>query len=281
MARVSFCHGAIGLSPRPIAPAGNPPKSRGGLIDTSVVPASVNGLSSVGREGRSTMVSLLSEPPKAVVAWSSGKDSAFALHEVRRTDEFDVVGLLTTVTADYRRVAMHGVRESVLDLQAGALGLPLDKVQIPARCTNDLYAEKMAEAVARLAAGGVTRMVFGDLYLEDVRDYRIRNLAGTGIEPVFPLWGRDTRTLAHEMIASGLRATLACIDPRVLDRSLAGHDFDDALLDALPDGADPCGEKGEFHTVVTAGPMFSSPLAVRRGETVERDGFVFTDVLPA
>jgi uncharacterized protein (TIGR00290 family) len=225
--------------------------------------------------------SIVSERPRTVVAWSSGKDSAFALHEVRRSGDYDVVGLLTTVTEDYARVSMHGVREAVLDAQAAALGLPLTRVRIPAACTDDLYAGKMAEAVAALAAGGVTRMVFGDLYLEEVRDYRIRNLAGTGIEPAFPLWGRDTRDLARTMIASGLRATLVCIDPRVLDRSLAGHDFDHALLDALPDGADPCGENGEFHTVVTAGPMFAAPLSVRRGETVERDGFVFTDVLPA
>ncbi len=219
--------------------------------------------------------------PKAVVAWSSGKDSAFALHEVRRSGDFDLAGLLTTVTDDYRRVSMHGVREEILDAQAAALGLPLTKVRIPATCTGELYAEKMAAAVAALSADGVSHMVFGDLYLEDVRDYRVRNLAGTGIEPVFPLWKRDTRMLAETMIASGMKAILACIDPRVLDRSLAGHDYDEALIAALPDGADPCGENGEFHTVVTAGPMFSAPLSVTRGQTVERGGFVFTDVLPA
>ena len=218
--------------------------------------------------------------PKALVAWSSGKDSAWSLREVLRAGELEVVGLLTTVTSEFGRVSMHAVREALLDAQAAALGLPCRKVRIPWPCPNDAYEREMAAAVAEARAAGVTRIVFGDLFLADIRAYREERLAGTGVAPVFPLWGRETALLAREMIAGGLVATLTCVDPRRLDRALAGRPFDAALLAALPAGVDPCGENGEFHTFVSAGPMFRAPLDVVGGEVVEREGFVFADVLP-
>jgi uncharacterized protein (TIGR00290 family) len=219
--------------------------------------------------------------PKALVAWSSGKDSAWALHEVRREGGLDVVGLLTTVTSEFGRVSMHAVREALLDRQAAALGLPCRKVRIPFPCPNGTYEAEMARAVAEAHDAGVTRIVFGDLFLEDVRAYRVERLAGTGIEPVFPLWGRDTARLAREMIAGGLRATLTCVDPRRLDPSFAGRRFDAALLDALPPEVDPCGERGEFHSFCWAGPMFERPIPVAGCEVVTREGFVFADMLEA
>ena len=221
-----------------------------------------------------------SASPKAVVSWSSGKDSAFALSEVRREGSLDVVGLLTTITRDFHRVSMHGVRESLLDAQAGAAGLPLHKVEIPSPCPNPVYEAAMGAAVARLRAEGVTHLVFGDLFLPDIRAYREARLAGTGIAPVFPLWARPTSTLARAMIESGLEARVVCLDPKKLPRSWAGRRFDPAFLRELPPGVDPCGENGEFHTFVSAGPMFSRPIRVEEGETVERDGFVFTDLRP-
>jgi uncharacterized protein (TIGR00290 family) len=218
---------------------------------------------------------------KALVAWSSGKDSAYALHETRRRGEVELAGLLTTVTADYGRISMHGVREEVLALQARAAGLPLRRVAIPAGCVNADYERAMGEAMRTALEDGVTHVVFGDLFLEDVRAYRERMLAGTGISPMFPLWGRDTAALAREMIEAGLDATLVCVDPRVLPASLAGRRFDRRLLAELPPGVDPCGENGEFHTCVTAGPMFSQAIRVAPGEVVSRDGFVFADLVPA
>lgn len=219
--------------------------------------------------------------PKALVAWSTGKDSAWALREVQRAGEVEVVGLLTTVTQAFERVSMHAVREALLDRQAEALGLPCSRVRIPWPCTNERYESEMTRALADARGAGVTRVVFGDLFLGEVRAYREAKLAGTGIEPAFPLWGRDTNQLARDMLAGGLRATLTCVDPRRLDRSFAGRAFDEALLAALPAGVDPCGENGEFHSFVSAGPMFRAPLAVTVGEVVEREGFVFADVLAA
>lgn len=216
---------------------------------------------------------------KAWVSWSSGKDSAWALHEVRRRGKLEVTALLTTVNATHSRVAMHAVRESVLEAQAAVAGLPLVKVPIPSPCPNEVYEAAMCEAMARARTQGVTQVVFGDLFLEDVRRYREEKLAGTGIAPVFPLWGRDTAQLAREMIAAGMRAVLTCVDPSKLPRAFAGRGFDAALLAALPAGVDPCGENGEFHTCAVAGPMFAAALDVATGETVERDGFVFTDVV--
>jgi uncharacterized protein (TIGR00290 family) len=218
--------------------------------------------------------------PKALVAWSSGKDSAWALHEVRREGALEVVGLTTTVTSEFGRVSMHAVREGLLDRQAAALGLPCRKVRIPWPCPNAVYEEEMGKVVRAAVAEGVTRVVFGDLLLEDVRAYREATLAGTGMEPVFPLWRRDTAALARDMIEGGLRATLTCVDPRRVPRALAGRTFDAALLAALPAGVDPCGENGEFHTFAWAGPMFSRPIAVTPGEVVEREGFFFADLLP-
>ncbi|MEP2827767.1 ATP-binding protein [Parvibaculum sp.] len=218
--------------------------------------------------------------PKAILSWSSGKDSAFALHEVRRTGLADVVALLTTVNETHERVAMHGVRESLLDLQAEAAGLPLIKVKLPWPCPNEVYEERMGQAMARIQADGITHTIFGDLFLEDIRAYREERLAAAGMEGLFPLWGRDTKTLAREMIASGLVAHLACVDPKQVPAALSGRRFDETLLAELPASADPCGENGEFHTVVTAGPMFTRAIPVTIGETVTREGFVYTDVMP-
>jgi uncharacterized protein (TIGR00290 family) len=218
--------------------------------------------------------------PKAWLAWSSGKDSAWALHVVRQRREFDVVALLTTVNQTYSRVAMHAVRESLVEMQAAAVGLPLIKVPIPSPCTNEIYERAMGEAIARARAEGVWHVVFGDLFLEDIRAYREKQLGGCGMTPVFPLWERNTRELADEMIVHGMSAHLTCVDPRKLDRSFAGRKFDAELLNALPPGVDPCGENGEFHTFANNGPMFKRAIPVTAGEIVERDGFVFADFLP-
>lgn len=220
------------------------------------------------------------EKPKAWLAWSSGKDSAWSLHVTRQRGDIDVVALLTTVNQKYQRVAMHAVREALVDAQAAAAGLPLVKVEIPSPCPNEVYERAMAEAMGWARAEGITHVVFGDLFLEDIRKYREENLAKCGMTPVFPLWLRPTRKLANEMIASGLRAHLTCVDPRKLDGGFAGRAFDAQLLADLPASVDPCGENGEFHTCVVAGPMFASPIAVDAGEIVTRDGFVFADFLP-
>ncbi len=219
--------------------------------------------------------------PKAVVSWSSGKDSALALHEARRSGEVEIAGILTTVTTEFGRVSMHGVREELLDRQAEALGLRCWKVPIPSPCPNEVYERAMARVLGELRPLGVSAVVFGDLFLEDLRRWREAKLAEVGMAGVFPLWARETGALAREMIAMGLRATLTCVDPRKLDRSFAGRPFDASLLADLPPGVDPCGENGEFHTFASAGPMFRAPIEVRVGEVVERDGFVFADVLPA
>ena len=218
---------------------------------------------------------------KALLSWSSGKDAAWALHVLRQSPEVEVVGLLTTTNEAFDRVAMHGVRETLLEAQAEAAGLPLWKVPLPWPCTNEAYKWRMAAACAEARAQGIEAVVFGDLFLEDVRDYRIQKLAGTGLSPLFPIWNPDTLGLARDMVAAGLRATLVCVDPRALAASFAGRDFDAALLAELPPGVDPCGERGEFHTFAWDGPMFSHPLAFQRGEVVERDGFVFADLVPA
>ena len=215
---------------------------------------------------------------KALMAWSSGKDAAWALHVAREKGEVEIVGLLTTVTETYARVSMHGVREAVLEAQAAAAGLPLVKVHIPAPCPNELYEEKMRVAMEAARERGVTRMAFGDLFLQDIREYRESQLAKVGMQPLFPLWGLDTTRLAREMIAAGLGARVSCLDPRKMPRELAGAEFGPEFLEKLPADADPCGENGEFHTCCLAGPMFSAPVEVQVGETVEREGFVFTDL---
>jgi uncharacterized protein (TIGR00290 family) len=216
--------------------------------------------------------------PRAWLCWSSGKDSAWTLHVARQQGEVEIVGLLTTVTEPYDRVSMHGVRVEVLEAQAAAAGLPLESVPIPAPCPNAVYEEAMRKAIGRAKADGVSQMVFGDLYLEDIRAYRQRQLASTGIAAVFPLWQKPTGALAAEMIHGGLVAYVTCLDPARLPAELAGSRFDERFLARLPAGVDPCAENGEFHTCVTAGPMFDRPIPVEVGETVERDGFVFTDL---
>lgn len=218
--------------------------------------------------------------PKCLVSWSSGKDSAWMIHVLRQQPDIELAGVLTTVNEKYQRVAMHAVRVELLQAQADALGLPLWKVPIPSPCPNEVYERAMSGAVSRAVAEGFTHMAFGDLFLEDIRRYREEKLAGTGLTPIFPLFGVDTTTLAREMVAGGLRARITCVNPRVLDAKFAGRDFDASLLDELPAGIDPCGERGEFHSFAYAGPMFSTPIAITSGEVVERDGFVFADVMP-
>jgi uncharacterized protein (TIGR00290 family) len=219
--------------------------------------------------------------PKALIAWSSGKDSAWALHAARRAGDYDIVGALTTVTDSFARVSMHGVREELLMAQLEAAGLPAIVVRIPYPCPNEIYEREMAAAMADAKARGVTHIIFGDLYLEDVRAYREKNLAGTGIAPVFPLWQKPTGQLARDMIDGGVEAHLAVVDLKKLPAAFAGKRFDTGLLADLPGGIDPCGENGEFHTFVSAGPMLARKIRVKVGETVERDGFGFADLLPA
>lgn len=214
---------------------------------------------------------------KTLLSWSSGKDSAWSLHRLRSDDRYQVVGLLTTINRVADRVAMHAVRTELLQAQADAAGLPLWSVPIPSPCSNDEYECAMGEAMARAAGASIDCIAFGDLFLEDVRAYREQKLAPTGIRPVFPLWGSDTRLLAAEMISGGLRARVTCVDPRVAPRDLAGRDFDPMLL---PPEVDPCGERGEFHTFAWDGPMFRHPIEIETGEIVERDGFVFADLTP-
>lgn len=217
---------------------------------------------------------------KILLSWSSGKDSAWALHRLRRTHPGAVAGLLTTMNESAGRVAMHAVREDLVEAQAHAAGLPLHLVRIPSPCPNDVYEQRMGTFVREAAAMGFTHVAFGDLFLEDVRRYREDRLRGTGLEPLFPLWGEPTRRLAHEIVDAGVGAWLTCVDPRVLDARFAGRAWDRALLDDLPPEVDPCGERGEFHSFVWRGPMFAHPLNVAPGVIVERDGFVFADVEP-
>ena len=219
---------------------------------------------------------------RVLLAWSSGKDSAWALHVLRESPGFEIVGLLTTVNSQFDRVAMHGVRRELVEAQANAANLPILTVPLPWPCSNAEYEAAMElsldEAQARWR---FTHVAFGDLFLEDVRRYREEKLAERAdAVPIFPLWGMNTNKLAHEMTAGGLRARITCVDPRQLPRDFAGRQFDSDLLNALPEGVDLCGERGEFHTFAWDGPMFAHPIAVLQGETVERDGFVFTDLLP-
>ena len=200
------------------------------------------------------------------------------VHVLRQQRDIQLAGILTTVNAKYSRVAMHAVRETLLEAQADALGLPLWKVPIPSPCPNEVYERAMAAAVSRAIGDGFTHMAFGDLFLEDIRRYREEKLAGTGLTPLFPLFGADTARLARDMIAGGLKARLTCVNPKALDARFAGRDFDATLLDELPPSVDPCGERGEFHSFAYAGPMFARPIPIVSGEVVERDGFVFADV---
>lgn len=218
---------------------------------------------------------------KILVSWSSGKDSAWMLHTLRQQNPGEVAGLLTTLNGAFDRVAMHGVRRTLLEAQAEAAGLPLFSVELPWPCSNEDYQRRMGAAVRQFVSDGFTHVAFGDLFLEDVRQYREEHLAGSGLTPLFPLWKiKPTADLAREMIGQGLRAILTCVDPRKLPASFAGRDFDLELLAGLPPDVDPCGENGEFHSFACDGPMFRHPIPTRVGEVVERDGFVFADLRP-
>jgi uncharacterized protein (TIGR00290 family) len=217
---------------------------------------------------------------RVLLSWSSGKDSAWSLHLLRARPEVEVMGLLTTFNQEFDRVAMHAVRRELAEAQAAAAGAPLWRVPLPWPCSNAEYERILAEVCARAVSEGIEAVAFGDLFLREIRDYRERQLAGTGLEPIFPVWNLPTDALARDMMAAGVRARLTCVDPRVLPREFAGREWDSALLADLPAGVDPCGENGEFHTFVYDGPMFRRPIPVSSGEVVERDGFIFADLLP-
>jgi uncharacterized protein (TIGR00290 family) len=216
---------------------------------------------------------------RILLSWSSGKDSAWSLHVLRRRAEYEVVGLLTTFNEEAGRVAMHAVRRELVERQAAAAGLPLWGVPLPWPCSNDEYESQMAQTCAKAVAEGIEGIAFGDLFLEDVRAYREKQMKGTGLDPIFPVWGLPTHALALEMVASGVRAKLTCVDTAKLDQRFAGSEFDADFLSALPEEVDPCGERGEFHSFAYAGPMFRRALAVSVGETVVRDQFVFADLI--
>ncbi|MDP9114442.1 MAG: adenine nucleotide alpha hydrolase [Acidobacteriota bacterium] len=222
-----------------------------------------------------------SVPKRVLLSWSSGKDSAWALHLLRQQPGIEIAGLLTTFNSAADRVAMHAVRRALVEAQAERTGVPLWAVELPWPCSNAEYEELMRGVLERAAAEKISAVAFGDLFLEDIRDYRVRQLDGTSLEPLFPLWKIPTPQLARDMIAGGVRAKITCVDPGQVERSFAGKDYDLALLDSLPMSVDPCGENGEFHTFVYDAPVFSAPIPVRTGEIVEREGFVFADVLPA
>jgi uncharacterized protein (TIGR00290 family) len=215
---------------------------------------------------------------KLMASWSSGKDSAWMLHRLKQDPSIEVAALLTTMNERFDRVAMHAVRRRMLEAQSHAAAVPLWTIPLPWPCTNEQYESRMRDAVGKAVAAGFTHVAFGDLFLEDVRRYREDHLDGTGLTPIFPLWGMPTRALAEEMIDGGLRAILTCVNPQHLDRSFAGRQFDRALLRDLPPGVDPCGERGEFHSFAYDGPMFARPVVAATGEVVDRDGFVFADV---
>jgi uncharacterized protein (TIGR00290 family) len=217
---------------------------------------------------------------KILLSWSSGKDSAWALHLLRQQPQYELAGLVTTFNSAFDRVAMHSTRRSLVEMQAQAAGMPLLAVPLPWPCSNQEYERIMKEVCAKAVGQGVTAIAFGDLFLADIRAYRERQLQGTGLEPLFPVWQIPTGQLARQMIAAGLRAKLVCVDPKKLAPEFAGRDFDLQLLADLPAEVDPCGENGEFHSFVYAGPMFDRPIAVVAGERVERDGFWFCDLLP-
>ena len=214
---------------------------------------------------------------RVLLSWSSGKDSAWSLHVLRQQADVEIVGLLTTLNAEFDRVAMHGTRRSVLEAQAQAADLPLWVIPLPWPCTNEIYESRMKEACERALGQGIEAIAFGDLFLEDIRAYRIAQLQGTGLEPLFPVWGCPTDELAREMIAGGLRAKLTCVDTKQLSAEFVGREFNDELLNSLPASVDPCGERGEFHTCVFAGPMFRKPIALEAGEIVMREQFAYAD----
>ena len=219
--------------------------------------------------------------PRALLSWSGGKDSALALNAVRRSGSFEVVSLLTTFTREFNRISMHGVRRELAETQAERIGLPMEAVWIGKGASNSEYESQLSKAIARHFANGVRHIVFGDLFLEDIRTYREKGMSAIGMTPVFPIWKKDTMELATSFIKEGFKAILCTVDPRALDRSFCGRDFDESLLSDLPEGVDPCGENGEFHTFVWGGPIFEKDIGVKKGEVVSRDGFYFADILPA
>jgi uncharacterized protein (TIGR00290 family) len=216
---------------------------------------------------------------RTIVSWSTGKDSAWSLYQLKSAKELEVVGLFSTVNQAYRRVAMHAVSVPLLRAQAGAIGLPLEELNIPDPCSDEQYGEVMAGSLSEVTAKGVEAVAFGDLFLEDVRRYREERMRPSGIRPIFPLWGSATDRLALEMIDHGFRMVVTCVDPRCVPKELAGREYDRDFLNALPADADPCGENGEFHTFVFDGPIFKEKLQVEVGEIVDRDGFVFADIV--
>lgn len=215
-----------------------------------------------------------------LLSWSSGKDSAWALYQLQQSTDYVVVGLVTTINQEFERVAMHAVRLQLLHMQAEAAGLPLHTIRLPWPCSNEAYEVRMSAFIGKVKSMGIEHMAFGDLFLEDVRAYREKQLADTGITPVFPIWGIPTDTLAQKMVAAGLKAVLTCVDPTQLAPGFAGRVYDARLLAELPATVDACGERGEFHSFAFAGPMFNHSIDIQVGETVERDGFVFADLLP-
>lgn len=217
---------------------------------------------------------------KVLLSWSSGKDSAWTLHLLRQQPDVQVAALVTTFNSAANRVAMHAVRRALVEAQAQRIGIPLWSVDLPWPCSNPEYEERMRAVCQRASAEGITAVAFGDLFLQDIRDYRVEQMQGTGLEPLFPVWQIPTAQLARDMIAAGLKAKVTCVDPSKLQKSFAGRDYDLRLLETLPSAIDPCGENGEFHTFVHDAPVFSSPISVQMGEVLERDGFVFADILP-
>lgn len=217
---------------------------------------------------------------KTLLSWSSGKDSAWTLYQLQQDEDIELVGLVTTINETHQRVAMHAVRVALLKQQAQAADLPLHIIPIPHPCSNELYNQAMNDFFASIQGQGITHMAFGDLYLEDIRQYLVDNLKSTGLEPLFPLWLRPTDQLAQAMLAGGLKTRITCVDPKQLSASFCGREFNQQFLNDLPEGVDPCGENGEFHSFAYAGPMFEHAISITSGEVVERDGFVFADLLP-
>jgi len=248
------------------------------LIPTRLNASMINGIQRTTEASKCAGEEILMYRGKVLLSWSSGKDSAWSLHVLRQRREVEVVGLMTTVNEAFDRVATHAVRIKLLEAQAAAVGLPLWKIPIPSPCSNREYEAAIQTAVEKAKAEGISGFAFGDLFLEDIRRYREDRLRGTGISPIFPIWGAPTMTLAQEMIEAGLRARLTCVDPKQLSGSFVGREFDAPLLAELPAEVDPCGERGEFHTFAYDGPMFHPSVPVRLGEVVERDGFFFADL---
>lgn len=223
----------------------------------------------------------MAEAEPILFCWSGGKDSAMALHALQQNSSVRVASLLTTVTEGYERISMHGVQRELLAAQATSLGLALDEVRIPPQCVNPIYEARMETALRRHFDSGVRRVAFGDIFLEDLRQYREKNLSRIGMTAIFPIWKRDTQELARHFVATGFRAITVCVDTRALDPSFSGREFDETFFRDLPATVDPCGENGEFHTFVFDGPIFQQPIEFTKGEIVDRDGFIFCDLIPA